>query len=415
MVYIHIMKKNTFTSIVATALLATICTTEVNGEINRYKTDFYYQHIGYQILSETDKTVAVTQNFDIDAGCPPHTQKIDSYPNNDIGNNGFLMGSGLEGTYIVIPQTVYDDKGIAYTVTDLANYAINWVETCVLVLPPSLERLNGGISAVSGLCELYLPENLKEIEGICVCPDLETLHIPWNVEIIRKYSLSECGMTFLYLPPSVKTLEDRTVSYCNRLRMAMLSGVETMGNGCFQACQSYVWANLPESLRSMGEGCFNDCPNLNLVSLPWSEIIMKGCFNGCPSISRIEVLAPDPYTFPKNCFQDVDRNNCVLSVPEGSEEKYRKADGWKEFLNIIGDLPATARVTSTMYRDDFFRAFGGKGIMKIFSQKNATIEVFSTDGKRMAVVNDAGVNEIALPAGVYLVTSRYGSKKVLVN
>ena len=406
---------NTFTSIVATALLAAICTTEVNGEIDRHKTDFYYQHIGYQILSETDKTVAVTQNFDIDAGSPSHPQKINSYHDNDLGNNGFLMGSGLEGPYIVIPQTVYDDKGVAYTVTDLANYAINWVETFVLVLPPTLERLNGGICAVSGLCELYLPENLKEIEGISVCPDLETLHIPWNVEIIRKYSLFQCGMNFLYLPPSVKTLEDYTVQYCDRLWMAMLSGVETMGNGCFQACQSYVWANLPECLRSMGEECFNDCPNLNLVSLPWSEINMKGCFNGCPSISRIEVLAPDPYTFPENSFRDVDRNNCVLSVPEGSEDKYRNAEGWKEFLNITGDLPATAGVTSTMYRDDFFRAFGGKGSMKIFSQKNATIEVFSTDGKRMAVVNDAGVNEIALPAGVYLVTSRYGSRKVLVN
>ena len=50
---------------------------------------------------------------------------------------------------------------------------------------------------------------------------------------------------------------------------------------------------LPETLRTMGEGCFDECPELDLVSLPWSEIKMDGCFNGCPSISRIEVLATD--------------------------------------------------------------------------------------------------------------------------
>lgn len=383
--------------------------------INRYKVDFNYQGIYYQILSESEHTVAVCQPYDINfAGAPNQTRKI-PYLREEIGDNGFLMATGLVGQIVEIPETVYDENGISYTVTDLASGAINWIGMGMLVLPSSLERLNGGIGALQGLSTIDLPDNLKEINGIYGCEKLTSLQIPRKVESIKRYSLSWCGFEFIYLPPSVKTLEQEVLSRCQSLRTAMLSGVETMGDECFSECPSFGWANLPETLRSMGEGCFNDCETLGLVSLPWSEIDMKECFNGCPSISQIEVLAIEPYPFPETCFKDVDRSKCTLVVPEGSVEKYQAADGWKDFYRIEGILPAISNTNVNAVQANDFRAIGGKGSLRIFNSSGTAVDVYNLSGEKMKTISKAGVSEITLPTGIYIVASPFSSRKVAVN
>lgn len=311
---------------------------EEGNEVNRYKTDFEYQHVGYQILSESERTVAVTQDYDIDyafdsADESTFMPSFEYQP--EIGENGFLMSLGLRGD-VVIPQTVYDRNGTAYTVTALANGAINHESTAMLVLPQTITDLNGGIIDLPWLKSLYLPESLKQIEGIYYLKQLTHLHIPRGVEAISDYALSRCGLKDVYLPTSVKALGSDVLSGCGDLKTAMISAVETMGDGCFSGCSSLRWANLPETLKSMGSGCFNNCTGLERVSLPWSEINMDNCFNGCPSIKCIDVLAEEPYPFPANCFNDVDRTKCELLVPEGSVGKYMAADGWKDFCRING-------------------------------------------------------------------------------
>ena len=347
------MRKQLVISVIAAVIIMAGCV-DVFGErrkIDRYNDDFVYQGVEYQILSRSKKTAAVAQEFDLDFNLfkdPPESKpepqpiNISPYKNYYINPNGYEMELPLllNGIIIDIPQTVYDENGTAYTVTDLAEGAINWVSIGMLILPPTLKRLNGGIVGVN-VSEIYLPDGLKEIDGIMSCRTLSNLHIPRSVEVIRKNSLWGCGFEELYLPPSVKILEDGVLQECKYLRLVKLSAVETMGKECLKGCPSYAWAILPETLRTMGEGCFDDCTNLAEVALPWREIKMDGCFNGCPSIKRIAVLATEPYPFPDNSFRDVDRTMCTLAVPEGSEEKYRNADGWKEFRNIVGELPAT--------------------------------------------------------------------------
>lgn len=411
-------KTSPLTAIIAMAVITLVCCADANAErtkIDRYKVDFTYQGIEYTILSESEKTVAVSQSFDIDFAGGPALSKKAPYHLGEVGPNGFLMGYGLEGTVVAIPSTVYDAQGNEYTVTDLADYAIDWVGIGTLILPPTLERLNNGICDVFGLHQIYLPEGIKAIEGISYCSHLKTLHVPYNVESIGDQSLYECGFEDIYLPPSVKTLGKEVLANCDSLRLAMISGVETMGASCFSDCESFLWANLPETLKSMGEGCFNDCPSLDLVSLPWSEIKMDACFNGCPNISRIEVLAIEPNPFPEGSFLDVDRTTCTLAVPEGSEDKYREAEGWKDFLNIVGDVPAiTPSAVATVPSADF-RAFGSKGTLHIINPTDTPIEVYAVNGEKVASLSKSGQTELPLTPGVYIVSSPFASRKVAIN
>ena len=411
-------KLHRLTALTAITVAALSCFSKANAErteIDRYKVDFIYQGVHYNILSESEKTVAVAQPYDIDYAGTPGSSRIAPYLRDNVDSNGFMMGDGLMGPVVVIPSTVYDAQGNAYTVTDIADYAINWVGMTNLILPPTLKDINHGIGSVFGLTTLYLPEGLTEIAGISNCHDLKNLQIPWNTKAIRKYSLYNIGLEYAYLPPAVQTLDDFVLASCDSLRLAMISGVETMGSGCFSECKSFQWANLPESLKSMGEGCFNDCPSLELVSLPWSEIKMEGCFNGCPAIDRIEVLAVEPNPFPSGSFLDVDRTTCELAVPAGSEDRYRQADGWKEFLNIVGDIPAVTGTDVAPLPSTDFRAFGVKGAVRIINSSGLQLDIFDLGGNKVASVSREGISEIPLPQGVYIVGSPHGSGKVTVK
>lgn len=95
---------------------------KVNAEtkaIDRFEVDFAYQGVHYQILSKDDCTVAVAQPYDIDSNGMLARPFVPS--RSVIGENGFLMSYGLSGSIVEIPQTVYDESGIAYTVTALAG------------------------------------------------------------------------------------------------------------------------------------------------------------------------------------------------------------------------------------------------------------------------------------------------------
>ncbi|MBR3390642.1 MAG: hypothetical protein IKI48_00875 [Prevotella sp.] len=44
-------------------------------------------------------------------------------------------------------------------------------------------------------------------------------------------------------------------------------------------------------------------------------------------------------TIDSYVFNNVPKNTCTLHVPIGSKVKYQAADVWKDFLNIVEDLP----------------------------------------------------------------------------
>ena len=41
------------------------------------------------------------------------------------------------------------------------------------------------------------------------------------------------------------------------------------------------------------------------------------------------------FTEKSNCFEGVDRKRCIIKVPKGSIELYKKALEWKDFENIV--------------------------------------------------------------------------------
>ena len=116
------------------------------------------------------------------------------------------------------------------------------------------------------------------------------------------------------------------------------------------------------------EKAFKDCVSLEKINIPPKvQYLTSKMFYGCVSLREIIVENPMPLSYyPKaicclsdaelhdndkllyfcvrikhffiskpDCFEGVDRKKCIIHVPKGSLELYRKAPEWKEFENIV--------------------------------------------------------------------------------
>ena len=145
------------------------------------------------------------------------------------------------------------------------------------------------------------------------------------------------------------------------------------------------------TVTGIGAGAFNDNTALIQITIPETVIYIDcGAFTGCRNLAVIIVYAEHPISFrlaltragDYGVFEGVDKEKCVLYVPDGSVNAYKAAEGWSEFKQI---QPITA--------------LGINGLC----QDGRTFDVYNLQGRK--VLNDAN-NLDGLPRGVYIVNGR---------
>ena len=90
----------------------------------------------------------------------------------------------------------------------------------------------------------------------------------------------------------------------------------------------------------IGENAFKNQASMSSVSIPASVTkIADNAFAGCTSLIAMYSWGEEPPVLGNNVFEGVDKDNCVISVPGGTIEKYQAAEGWKDFrfIGAIGD------------------------------------------------------------------------------
>ena len=104
-------------------------------------------------------------------------------------------------------------------------------------------------------------------------------------------------------------------------------GIAEIGPGAFRGCRNLTVLELGEGVTSILKGSLLDCPNLRVIKLNNKvppTLDNQHPFYGCSWHEAIE-----PYH----------TLTTVIVVPEGCEEAYRKAPGWKEFKVIQSHMP----------------------------------------------------------------------------
>ena len=89
-------------------------------------------------------------------------------------------------------------------------------------------------------------------------------------------------------------------------------------------------------MTSIGESAFEGCSGLTSLTLPAGTTSIDfgaiECFSG---LTSIYVYAEKVPKMGSDVFYYVDKKNCTLYVPQGTETDYFLADVWGDFENIV--------------------------------------------------------------------------------
>lgn len=143
------------------------------------------------------------------------------------------------------------------------------------------------------------------------------------------------------------------------------------------------------TVTRVGERLLTSWGYLTSITIPQTiNNIGYNAFCGCSGLISIYTYATEPCTLGSSAdeipsvFMHVDKENCTLYVPKGCVEKYRAAEGWKEFVNIV--------------------EMGSTGISSLYTESK-NYNVYDFQGRK--------VSPNGLSKGVYIING----KKALVK
>lgn len=150
--------------------------------------DFEYDGIYYNILSEEDRTVAVTR---------------DLYPT-------------YKGKISIPPKVINFSK--SYSVTSIGS---------------------GAFLQCEGLTSVDIPNSVTAIRESAFegCSHLTSVNIPNSVTSIGDFAFNGCGLTSVDIPNSVTSIGDNAFGYCSRLTSVNIpNSVTSIGKSAFWLC-----------------------------------------------------------------------------------------------------------------------------------------------------------------------------------
>ena len=253
--------------------------------------------IGYQAFDECSRLAAV-HITDLSAWCKI---KFSNYISNPTCYAHHLYLNGEEITNLVIPDDV----------TSIG------------------ERVFDGCS---GLTSVTIPNSVTSIGGKAFngCSGIKSIYIS---DLSAWYKIKFGNE---YANPMYSS--NKEVTYVNDMELIDLTipdSITSIPEYAFRGCSSLRRLTIPESCKTIPQYVFENCNNLQELTLPSTCIACYNySFNGCTSLKKINCQAETPPVVYANTFSGSIYTKATLNVPEGSADKYKAANIWKEFTNM---------------------------------------------------------------------------------
>ena len=217
---------------------------------------------------------------------------------------------------------------------------------------------------------LHLPESLTSLPNLGFPKVTGTVTIPRNITVIEE-NLFDAGGGYgagisqvefhdgiteirggafvntqlsgeLVLPPNLKKLGGKPFLNTKITNVIFPDALQIMLDGNYDSEGTFADCNrltgtihFAKNVARVPKGCFINCSAMTGIILPKNvEIVDDRAFENCYSLNTIVCENPEPPIVGKNAFHGVPKDNFTLEVPKGSVEKYKNADGWKEFKRI---------------------------------------------------------------------------------
>ena len=279
-----------------------------------------YLHLNDSDISENDKLPRYgAYDFKLDGICYKIISEEEvSVSYEDLYDNYY--SGGLE-----IPEEINYD-GTLYKVTSIGDGAFYFCDVDSVSLPKSIRDIG---------CFAF-----------AFCRKLKSLVIPRNIENFGKRCFEGCLLSRIEIEdleqwlkvcfPTVMNFESMLIPYDLYFNNKILthiqipSGIKDIPDGAFEGCKSIVSVDIPNSVKSIGKKAFYLC-NIIEVSIGCGLEEIEHTALNWERLNKVTIntmeppVVRNPYTYSINA---------TLYVPSGCGERYRKADFWKNFLNI---------------------------------------------------------------------------------
>ena len=256
-----------------------------------------------------------------------------------------------------------------------------------ITIPNSVTSIGeAAFSGCTGLTSVTIGNSVTSIreEAFRGCTGLTSITIPNSVTSIEYGAFSGCtGLTSIVVENGNKVYDSR--SNCNAIietaTNTLIQGCKTtiipnsvtsIGSGAFSGCTGLTSVIIPNSVTSIEEGAFSGCTGLTSITIPNSVTsIGWAAFSGCTGLTSVLIgnnseLSMDDATFfgyanltQVTCYANVPPHIYIgqpgyfdedklsektLYVPLSAIGKYKEADVWKDFGQIV---PIGATATDT--------------------------------------------------------------------
>ena len=207
-----------------------------------------------------------------------------------------------------------------------------------------LTKLPASTFVYAGVEEVLLPATLKEIgaQAFLKTSQLKTIEIPENVRTIGLEAFRESSVTTVKLPNGVTTMAQRAFYYCPELAEVTTYGStfnddpEAMIHPyCLEGCPKLARFEIPESIRILGQGLLGGNRKVTQLTIPANVTqINFSAFNNT-GIKEVKVEGTTPPQVFEKVWYGFPDDITVIRVPAESVEKYKNANGWRDFTNKI--------------------------------------------------------------------------------
>ncbi len=175
---------------------------------------------------------------------------------------------------------------------------------------------------------IKIPKGVKTLERYTFagCKKLQTVELNDGLEVIGKYAFDDTPLLgSVKLPTTLKIIDDFAFRHSGIEEIVFNEGLEELEKYAICWCKNLVKVTLPSTLVSVGEGCFDHCESLKEVRCNIGlKSIGENAFACCPSLEK--VVIPDKKTAIKSSknwlrdsWRDLAKGAMVLHCPTESK------------------------------------------------------------------------------------------------
>ena len=344
----------------------------------------------------------------------------------------YLCPPELRTAKIVLPNTVKEIEDFAF---------LSCIYIKELVLNEGLERIGEeGLYNCAWLEQLTIPASLREIgpmaltllkkcEKITVAEGNKTFEaksdgVNEGKLLINKTknSLVLClykGTKDVTVPEGITEIEPFAFLSCRWTESLKLpASVDSIGYTAFSDMRISE-IEIPEKVRVIPPYCISDCAKLSKITLGKNVILVEDqAFSGNDLLETkggtLQILAVTPPAVGKDIdgtVYDMGEDfyrNVVLEVPKEAREAYQNDINWSLFYQIYPVGNELVQPVSPL------QISVAGGLLSIVAPEVAPIAIYTLDGQ-VVYTTSALETQLALPAGLYMVTYGTQATKVLVD